>query len=293
MKILMEKSPFLEKVLVLADGSPLSNVAMATTVNIVKKTGAKVVVLHVIPDRALYSAFYPENIPFDVISKILDSMEERGKKIIGEAQDFFKKEKVEVDAQIMRGPDPAEVALEYSRQGFDVIIVGARGEDEKDPHMLGSITRKVVMNATIPTIIIKKDCPLERFLVCIDGSEHSIIALNYTTKLAKEMDSKIILLNVEERKLYDMSPKTAKEGGEMVISHALSTIGKPELDAEKKVEFGVASDVIVDVAEKENVDLIVMGSRGLGTVKRFLLGSVSDDVSQKARTSVLIVPWRK
>ena len=289
----MEKDSFLEKVLVLADGSPLSNVAMATTMNIVKKTGAKVTVLHVIPDRALYSAFYPENIPFDVISKILDSMEERGKKIIGEAQDLFKKEEIEVDAQITRGPDPAEVALEYSRQGFDVIIVGARGEDEKDPHMLGSITRKVVMNATIPTLIIKRECPLERSLVCVDGSEHSIIALDYTTKLAQEMGSKITLLNVEERKLYDMSPKTAKEGGELVILHALSQIGKPDLDVEKRVEFGVASDVIVDVAEKENMDLIVMGSRGLGIVKRFLLGSVSDDVSQKARTSVLIVPWRK
>jgi nucleotide-binding universal stress UspA family protein len=291
--IILEKDPFLEKILVLADGSPLSNLAMDTSVRMVKKTGSKVTVLHVIPDRVLYSGFYPENIPFDVITKILDGLEERGKKIISEAQELFKKEGIEVEAQIIRGPDPAEVALEYSRQGFDIVIVGARGEDEKDPRMLGSITRKVVMNATVPTLIIKKECPLERILVCVDGSEHSIVALDYITKLAQEMGSKITVINVEERKLYDMSPKTAVEGGQLVISHALSAIGKPDLPVEKRVEFGVTSDVLVEVAEKEGIDLIVMGSRGLGTVRRFLLGSVSDDVSQKARTSVLIVPWRK
>jgi nucleotide-binding universal stress UspA family protein len=58
----------------------------------------------------------------------------------------------------------------------------------------------------------------------------------------------------------------------------------------KKLEFGVPSDVIVEIAEKGNYDLIIVGSRGLGKVKRFLLGSVSDDVSHKAKCSVLIVP---
>ncbi len=164
---------------------------------------------------------------------------------------------------------------------------------KKIPECLEALPRKVVMNATVPTLIIKKECPLERFLVCVDGSEHSIIALDYISKLAQEMGSKITIINVEERKLYDMSPRTAVEGGQLVISHALSSIGKPDLPVDKRVEFGVTSDVLVEVAEKEGIDLIVMGSRGLGTVRRFLLGSVSDDVSQKARTSVLIFPWRK
>jgi nucleotide-binding universal stress UspA family protein len=43
------------------------------------------------------------------------------------------------------------------------------------------------------------------------------------------------------------------------------------------------------MAQKGNIDLIVVGSRGLSSVKRFLLGSVSDDISMHARSSVLIV----
>jgi nucleotide-binding universal stress UspA family protein len=283
------KDPFLEKILVLADGSQLSNEAMVTSAKMVKKTGAKVTALHVIPDRVLYSGFYPENVPVDVITKLLDGLEERGKKIISEAQDLFKKQGIEVEAQIIRGPDPAEVSLEYSRQGYDIVIVGARGEDEKDPLMLGSVTKKVVTNATVPTLIIKKECALERFLACVDGSEHSIIALDYSIKLAQEMGSKITLINVEDRKLYDMSPKTAVEGGQLVISHAISSIGKPDLPADRRVEFGVTPDVLVDVAEKEDIDLIVMGSRGMSGIKEVLLGSVSHGVSQHAKCSVLIV----
>uniref|UniRef100_A0A7C2P719 Universal stress protein n=1 Tax=candidate division WOR-3 bacterium TaxID=2052148 RepID=A0A7C2P719_UNCW3 len=59
-----------------------------------------------------------------------------------------------------------------------------------------------------------------------------------------------------------------------------------------KLEIGTPADVIVEVAEKGNHDLIVMGRRGLGIAKRFLLGSVSDDVIHKAKCSVLIVPTK-
>jgi nucleotide-binding universal stress UspA family protein len=77
---------------------------------------------------------------------------------------------------------------------------------------------------------------------------------------------------------------------ERIFSKALDAVGKGKRKIEKKLEIGVPSDKIVETAEKGKHDLIVLGSRGLNPVKRFLLGSVSDDVSQKAKCSVLIVP---
>ena len=131
-------------------------------------------------------------------------------------------------------------------------------------------------------------------LVCIDGSEHSIKALDYAVKLAEKAGSRVSLLNVQERRSYvHLSPYAEAVFGELgrqILSNALFAIGKEGLKAEKRVEFGVISDSIVEVAEKENHDLIVLGSRGLGAVKRFLLGSVSDKVSHKAKFSVLIFP---
>jgi len=58
---------------------------------------------------------------------------------------------------------------------------------------------------------------------------------------------------------------------------------------DQKLESGDPAKVIVQTAEKGDYDLIVMGSRGLGMIGRFLLGSVSDHVTQYANRSVLIV----
>ena len=61
---------------------------------------------------------------------------------------------------------------------------------------------------------------------------------------------------------------------------------------ETRIEYGVASEVIIEVAEHGNYDLVVLGKRGHG-VKRFVLGSVSETVSQNLKTSFLVVPEKR
>lgn len=58
-------------------------------------------------------------------------------------------------------------------------------------------------------------------------------------------------------------------------------------------EMGHPAATIIRVAEDEKCDLILLGSRGLGEVKRFLLGSVSDAVVHHAHCPVLIVRQRE
>jgi nucleotide-binding universal stress UspA family protein len=127
-------------------------------------------------------------------------------------------------------------------------------------------------------------------LVCIDGSKRSVEVIKFAIKLAEKMGSKITLLNVQQRRMYDFSPKTVEKLGRQILSKALDAIGKTKQNVDKKLEFGVPSKKIVEVAEKGNYDLIILGRKGLGTVKRFLLGSVSDDVCNEAKCSVLLVP---
>ena len=55
------------------------------------------------------------------------------------------------------------------------------------------------------------------------------------------------------------------------------------------LEYGNPAEVLIKIAKKADIDIIIMGSRGLSSVKRFLLGSVSDDISMHSRNSVLIV----
>ncbi len=197
---------------------------------------------------------------------------------------------MEVKAEVLHEEDVAAAILEFSEDDFDLIVMGARGENEKGLNALGSVTKKVIMHASCPTMIVKKVSTLSNMLVCVDGSDHAMKALNYALSLAEKMGSRMALLNVQEPRLHKTSPDVAMELGGRVLIESLGAVAKRKLAAERRLEFGVPSDVIVDMAEKGNHDLIVLGSRGLGAVKRFLLGSVSDDVSYKAKCSVLIVP---
>jgi len=283
----MKPKKFLTKILVPIDGSASSIMAEETAAMIAKKTGVTVTVLHVMQELRI-----GYRLPQDLQDELLGSIEQHAKATIDRARALFSEEKVKVDTEMFSG-DPADSILEFSKKDYDLIIMGARGENEKDAYALGSVTKKVMMHTSCPTLIVKRVSPMSNLLVCVDGSENSIKALNYSVNLAEKMGSKITLLNVQERKLYDSSPKAAKEIGEKILSKTLDAIGIKKVKVGKKLEFGVPSDSIVEFAEKGNYDLIVLGSRGLGTVKRFLLGSVSDDVSHKAKCSVLVVPSKK
>ena len=60
--------------------------------------------------------------------------------------------------------------------------------------------------------------------------------------------------------------------------------------AERIVLAGAAADVILSVAEDRGADLIVVGHRGYGTMKRFILGSVSSKLAHHARCALLLAP---
>jgi len=280
----MDAKKFLRKILVPIDGSTSSLMAEETAVIIAKKTESAVTVVHVMQELRLDS-----QLPSSVEDELLGSISQHAERIVNNARALFSEEKVKTDIKTTSG-DPANSILEFSKEGYDLIVMGGHGENEKDPYALGSITKKVIRHTICPILIAKKVSALSNLLVCIDGSENAIKALDYSAKLAEKMGSSITLLNVQERRLYDSSPKTAEEFGERVLSKALDAVRERKLKVDKQLEFGVPSDVIAEVAEKGKHDLIVLGSRGLGTISRFLLGSVSDDVSHKAKCSLLLVP---
>lgn len=282
----MSVKEFLRRILVPVDGSDSSLMAEEITAVIAKKTKATVTVFHA-SSELLLGIGYP--LPSSLEKEILGQIEQRGEQIVNDALALFKEEGVTADAKMLSRSDPADSILNLSKD-YDLIIIGAHGENEKDPYALGSETKKVVRHTKCPTLIVKKISSLLNLLVCIDGSEHSIRAFEYAFKLAEKFGSDITLLNVQEPQIYNISPKTATEIGEKILSKAINIVGGEKVKVDKKIEFGIPSVTITEVAEKGNYDLIVLGSRGLGTVRRFLLGGVSDDVSQEAKCSVLVIP---
>lgn len=80
-----------------------------------------------------------------------------------------------------------------------------------------------------------------------------------------------------------------KERAEIMMKQKLEQVQKMKLGCEYVIETGDASSEILHYADKNNIDLIVIGARGLGKFKQLLLGSVSNKVITHSHCPVLIV----
>ena len=123
-------------------------------------------------------------------------------------------------------------------------------------------------------------------MVAVDGSVNADKALKFAVQFCQPFRAGITLLHVEEASLFELEPKRTKNVGEQILADSATKIKDVTFDT--RLEIGDPATVILRVAVRENYDLIVLGSRGLSSVKRFLLGSVSADVSMHAQRSVLI-----
>ena len=152
-----------------------------------------------------------------------------------------------------------------------------------------------------------------KILVPYDGSKHAEKALNKAVNLAKLIKgSEMIILNVIEEILtpplvFPTRIRHYKTGEDTTLStyfrdlqtdmryKMINTLEKIKQKYENSVKIrtvvlvGSAEDKIVEYANRHNVDLIVMGSKGLKGISRLLMGSVSRHVSEKVKCSVMIV----
>jgi nucleotide-binding universal stress UspA family protein len=140
-----------------------------------------------------------------------------------------------------------------------------------------------------------------RILVAVDGSPFAEKALKCAVDLAKRIGAQLIILHVVLRQFYAVTPSEAGVLATTVFVKEMEAEGKEIMDKaeayakaqganyECRLLQGVPAEEIIKTALAENVDLIVVGSRGLTEVRGFLLGSVSDKVSHHAKCPTLIV----
>lgn len=134
-------------------------------------------------------------------------------------------------------------------------------------------------------------------LLGVDGSEHALRAARTAGDLARNMKSKIIRVVVAfdpippylgEPNLQAAITARMKEA-ETILKKALEAVGETPGEVHTEILEGSPAEAILDVAKTREVDLIVMGSRGIGRLKGLLIGSQSQKVVQHALCPVLIV----
>lgn len=134
-----------------------------------------------------------------------------------------------------------------------------------------------------------------KILVCLDGSSNANRALSHACNLAKNYDSTLFLMYVVDKSIgldfFDRSEylKLLREYGKKVLEKAQNISQKNALKAKPIIKDGNVSKEILKFAKDEQINLIVVGSKGLGATLRFLLGSVSSKIANQAICPVLII----
>ena len=136
---------------------------------------------------------------------------------------------------------------------------------------------------------------IKKILVPLDGSSNSFRGLDTAIHMARECQATITGLYVAGIvKPRTSDPITPLE--KILLEHAQKIMKKAKLNAAKKgilffdrVTYGDDGKRIVEVADKQNFDLIIIGSRGMGSAKELFLGSTSNYVLHKSKKPVLVV----
>lgn len=283
------------KIIVPVDGSYSCLWAREVAASIAKKFGSTVTAMHVISHEFMHPESKAQHqsprliLPPLVLHELDKFYEEAGKKIIRDAEEFFKKENIEVETVLVRAEDPAEKILQMVKESkYDLLVMGNISETQAEHFALGSIAEKISLYAECPVLITKKKTEITNLLVPVDGSRQAEKALEHAVLLCQHFKgAKMTILHVIDSQLFELQPKYAQEVGKNILRQASAKA--KEIDYDERLEFGDAAITIMKVAKQEDYDLIILGSRGIGTVKRYLLGSVSADVSMHAQRSVLIV----
>ena len=139
-------------------------------------------------------------------------------------------------------------------------------------------------------------------VVGTDGSDTARKAVQQATELARQVGASISLVSayepVSNQRIRDEKREVPKdmewmvnprEDVEATLKEASEEVEGAGVKVETFAREGDAADAILDVAEEQNADLIVVGNKGMTGAKRFLLGSVPNKVSHHAPCSVLII----
>ena len=132
--------------------------------------------------------------------------------------------------------------------------------------------------------------PIRNILVPLDGSGNSQRSLDTAIHLAKEHEASLTAIHVIHAHKKNYRTVRKPEGEELrFLLQARKIAEKNGVPFHSRVLEGDPGHSIVDYSNTRDIDLIVIGARGLGTFKKIFLGSVSNYVLHKAKVAVMLV----
>jgi nucleotide-binding universal stress UspA family protein len=211
---------------------------------------------------------------------------------------------ISVETHLVRSISAAEAIVETASElDCDLIVMGTHGRRGIKHLLLGSVAENVVRSIDIPVLTVRPGIELpaqgpKRILVAHDFSERSATAIRAARDWAEVFDGEITLLHVVEPVVYpefyainalsdDVMTRLRDRATEALDEAAREILGN--LPVNTVVLIGRAADTIINEAQPESFDLVIMGTRGLTGLEQLVLGSVAEAVLRRCPVPLLTV----
>lgn len=293
----------IKKILWASDGSKESEEALNYVGSFASKYGSEIIGLSVIQPVDLSGLKVPSEIKKELFS-IQTTLEKREYERINKALEQLEPREIKRDIRIETGVPHEEILRVTEEEKVDLIAMGKRGLGLKDRILLGSNTNKVLRAAKVPVLAVRHKkgnrdkIDIKKILVPTDLSESTSISLDIAVDLAERFHSSLYLLHVVElhhsyeistsrviEELWTLALKELKLQQSRIPKEKIKDINTYE----KVTLFLRAWFGVVNFAEKEGIDLIVMTTHGRKGFPRFILGSVTEKVISESPCPVLAI----
>jgi nucleotide-binding universal stress UspA family protein len=304
-------SAFASKILLATDGSPEAERAARMAVALSNGLGSE---LHVLRVGGVPSAYYGYS-EAEMFGREYQVLRAREEEYVRERLDEEVEKARAMGGEVAgshagAGSADAEIVRLAERLGAGLVILGSRGLGPLRRAAMGSVSSSVVRHAHGSVLVVRGDGPEwnhlpGRILLAFDGSKEAFGATRAAVEISNATGSELHIVyavNTEPRMPWMpyLGPGTSEWWEEALREIRHKSRAWVDQQAERieaegaKVEnvhlaFGKPDEVIVKLGEELEAGLIVTGSRGLGGVRRALMGSVSDSVVRHAHCPVLVV----
>ncbi len=195
-------------------------------------------------------------------------------------------DRVEIEAG--RGPASMVLLGAVARTDADMLVVGARGLGGFAGLLLGSVSQQCVEYSPCPIVVMRGDSDPANgpIVIGLDGSEGATRALDWTIDLAEATGVHIVAVHASGLGANNAMMDEAKRS----LEQWCAPIKARAVPHEMRVEASDARAALEEVADATGASLLVVGTRGLGTVGGLLLGSVAGYVARYSQRPIAIVP---
>ena len=217
-----------------------------------------------------------------------------------EADRLLEQERAGTDVQatllgVMAAKPGQGLHEQAERQSAELLVVGSCGRGAFGRALLGDDTRATLNGAPCAVAIASRGLadhptPITRIGVAYNSSPESKTALAAARELAAQTGASIQVLEVVSIPTVAYTGVVAPDVGETieVLLQEATERMKQLQDVEGRAVYGLPGEELA--AFSEGLDILVVGSRGAGPVRRLVLGSTSESLERNAHCSLLVLP---